>query len=125
MVGFIVVYPLLWTVCAMLRGPLVFSDVRQTYGWYPYPFIDPANGGYGSVAVFVVLIGASIAGAGAAVIAVSRGSAADEQRARAHSTVVGSSGYCSWYKPQLSAQYLWRSVPSPRDARVNIFRRWG
>ena len=23
-------------------------------GWYPYPFIDPANGGYASVAAYVV-----------------------------------------------------------------------
>ena len=24
--------------------------------WYPYPFLDPANGGYASVAVYVVAI---------------------------------------------------------------------
>lgn len=39
------VYPLLWTVCTVIRGALD--------GWYPYPFLDPAQGGYGSVALVV------------------------------------------------------------------------
>lgn len=72
LIGVIVAYPLLWAVGTMVRGPLVFSDVRQDYGWYPYPFIDPANGGYGSVAVFVLIIAALIAAAGTGVIALSR-----------------------------------------------------
>ncbi len=38
-------YPLLWLAYTMLRGPIA--------GWYPYPFLDPANGGYGSVALYV------------------------------------------------------------------------
>jgi hypothetical protein len=40
------VYPLIWTVFTLVRGA---ND-----GWYPYPFLDPANGGYGSVAVAIV-----------------------------------------------------------------------
>ena len=32
----------------MVRGLLA--------GWYPYPFLDPGNGGYGSVALYVVVI---------------------------------------------------------------------
>ncbi len=71
-VGVIVAYPLVWTVSTMVRGPFVFSDVSQSYGWYPYPFIDPANGGYGSVAVFVVVIAVVIAAVGAGVVALSR-----------------------------------------------------
>jgi hypothetical protein len=42
------VYPLAWTAYTLVRGPIA--------GWYPYPFLDPANGGYGSVAVYVVAI---------------------------------------------------------------------
>ena len=42
------VYPLIWTGVTLLRGA---AD-----GWYPYPFLDPANGGYGTVAVMVVAI---------------------------------------------------------------------
>jgi hypothetical protein len=40
------VYPLVWTVLTVIRGAID--------GWYPYPFLDPANGGYGAVAVAVV-----------------------------------------------------------------------
>jgi hypothetical protein len=32
----------------MIRGALD--------GWYPYPFLDPADGGYGPVAVTVVAV---------------------------------------------------------------------
>jgi hypothetical protein len=39
-------YPLLWTGYTLVRGALV--------GWYPYPFLDPANGGYATVAAYVV-----------------------------------------------------------------------
>ena len=39
-------YPLVWTAYTVIRGAIV--------GWYPYPFLDPANGGYGTVALYVV-----------------------------------------------------------------------
>lgn len=32
------VYPLIWTGFTIVRGAID--------GWYPYPFLDPANGGY-------------------------------------------------------------------------------
>ena len=41
-------YPLVWVVYTLIRGPLA--------DWYPYPFLDPANGGYGSVLVYCVAI---------------------------------------------------------------------
>ncbi len=41
-------FPLAWTGVTLVRGA---AD-----GWYPYPFLDPANGGYGQVAVTVVAI---------------------------------------------------------------------
>ncbi|HET9757713.1 MAG TPA: Pr6Pr family membrane protein [Candidatus Limnocylindrales bacterium] len=41
-------YPLLWVAYTLVRG--------ATSGWYPYPFLDPANGGYASVAVYIVAI---------------------------------------------------------------------
>jgi hypothetical protein len=41
-------FPLVWVVLTLRRGAL--DD------WYPYPFLDPANGGYGSVAFHVVAI---------------------------------------------------------------------
>jgi hypothetical protein len=41
-------FPLVWTAYTLVRGAIT--------GWYPYPFIDPANGGYGSVAVYIVVL---------------------------------------------------------------------
>lgn len=40
------VYPLLYLGYSLLRGPYA--------GWYPYPFLNPANGGYASVAVYTL-----------------------------------------------------------------------
>jgi hypothetical protein len=42
------VYPLVWTALTIVRGAVD--------GWYPYPFLDPAHGGYGQVAVTVVAV---------------------------------------------------------------------
>jgi hypothetical protein len=39
-------FPLLWTGYTLIRGALV--------DWYPYPFLDPANGGYATVAAYIV-----------------------------------------------------------------------
>ena len=39
------VYPLAWLAYTMVRGPIA--------GWYPYPFLDPANGVDGTVALYV------------------------------------------------------------------------
>lgn len=45
------VYPLIWVVFTLIRGAVD--------NWYPYPFLDPAHGGYGSVAVVsaAILVG--------------------------------------------------------------------
>ena len=47
-VGAWLVYPIAWVVVTLVRGAVD--------GWYPYPFLDPANGGYESVAINVVAI---------------------------------------------------------------------
>jgi hypothetical protein len=41
-------FPLAWTVFTLIRGAID--------GRYPYPFLDPANGGYGVVALYCVAI---------------------------------------------------------------------
>lgn len=41
-------FPLVWLAYTLVKGPIV--------GKYPYPFLDPANGGYGSVALYSVAI---------------------------------------------------------------------
>lgn len=42
-------FPAIYLVYSLARGPIV--------NWYPYPFLNPANGGYGAVATTVVAIG--------------------------------------------------------------------
>jgi hypothetical protein len=44
----LLIYPLAWTVLTVIRGAVD--------GWYPYPFLDPAHGGYGQVAITIVAI---------------------------------------------------------------------
>lgn len=41
-------FPLAWLAYTLIRGSLT--------GLYPYPFLNPANGGYGSVAIYIVAI---------------------------------------------------------------------
>ena len=46
----LLIYPLIWTVLTVIRGAV------DPAHWYPYPFLDPANGGYGQVAVTIVAV---------------------------------------------------------------------
>lgn len=41
-------FPVMYLAYSLIRGPLV--------NWYPYPFLNPANGGYGAVAITVTTI---------------------------------------------------------------------
>ena len=59
----ILVYPIVWLVVVLIRGA---TDV-----WVPYPFLDPAHG-YGSVAVYCVIIAIAIAAVGWLVLWYSR-----------------------------------------------------
>ncbi|MGC4175869.1 Pr6Pr family membrane protein [Demequina sp.] len=47
----VMAYPTVWLAVVLIRG--------ATDGWFPYPFLDPANG-YGSIAV--VIVGIFVAG---------------------------------------------------------------
>jgi hypothetical protein len=57
------VFPIIWLVVTLARGAVDH--------WYPYPFLDPANGGYRSVAYFVGMILAGFLVIGGAVNAAS------------------------------------------------------
>jgi hypothetical protein len=41
-------FPFVWIVYTLIRGAAI--------NWYPYPFLNPANGGYASVTVYCVAI---------------------------------------------------------------------
>ena len=49
-IGVLIVYPLIWTGLTMIRGAV---DPAR---WYPYPFLNPANGGYGQVLVTAIAV---------------------------------------------------------------------
>lgn len=65
-------YPLVWVTLTLVRGALD--------GWYPYPFLDPANGGYPTVAAYFVTILGFFLVIGGAVVALGniRGRQSDE-----------------------------------------------
>ncbi len=69
-------YPIVWLAYTMVRGPIA--------GWYPYPFLDPASGGYGTVAVTGVAI--LVAGAILCAVYVAIGNARAGGRSPAAST---------------------------------------
>jgi len=70
----ILVFPVIWVVYTLVRGPLVADTVFGRAYWYPYPFLNPNNSdnGYLTVALYVLLITVVIAGAAAGVLWISR-----------------------------------------------------
>jgi len=72
-VGITAVFPIVWAVYTLVRANLIINPRTGTRGWYPYPFLDPANvGGYGGVAAYIVGIAVVIIVAGVGVVWVSR-----------------------------------------------------
>jgi hypothetical protein len=61
----LIVYPVVWTGLTMARGA---AD-----GWYPYPFLNPANGGYGQVLITAVAITIGFVVISAAIIRLGNG----------------------------------------------------
>src|SRR5436190_5323757 len=47
-VGLWLIFPVVWLAATLIRGAVD--------NWYPYPFLDPDNGGYRSVAYHVIAI---------------------------------------------------------------------
>jgi hypothetical protein len=70
----ILVFPLVWCVYTLVRGPLVADTVYGNPFWYPYPFLNPntSANGYFSVAFYVILITLVISAAAVGVLWVSR-----------------------------------------------------
>ena len=79
-VFYVAAFPVVWVAYTMLRGPLAI-DPFTGVGWYPYPFLQPANGGYGSVMVYIVIIAVAIVVVAAGVVAVWRRNGASDLRA--------------------------------------------
>jgi hypothetical protein len=73
-IGIVVIFPIVWAVYTLIRGPLTPNELTGDSYWYPYPFLNPNNSlnGYWSVAFYVILIAAIIGLVAAAAIWVSR-----------------------------------------------------
>jgi len=68
------IFPIVWAVYTLIRGPFTPNEVTGDSYWYPYPFLNPnlSENGYLSVAFYVILIAAIIGGVAAGVIWWSR-----------------------------------------------------
>ncbi|WP_029268221.1 MULTISPECIES: Pr6Pr family membrane protein [unclassified Microbacterium] len=72
-VGIAAIFPIFWVIYTLIRANLVIAPASGEPSWYPYPFLNPAQpGGYGGVALYVLLIAAIIIGAAALVVWVGR-----------------------------------------------------
>ncbi|MCU1514234.1 MAG: hypothetical protein JWO10_1324 [Microbacteriaceae bacterium] len=54
----VVVFPIVWGVYTLIRGPITPDEVLKKDYWYPYPFMNPNTSpeGYFSVAFYIVMI---------------------------------------------------------------------
>lgn len=72
-VGIAAIFPIVWVIYTLLRANLVTAPATGNPWWYPYPFLDPSlNGGYGGVALWVLLIAAIILATAALVVGIGR-----------------------------------------------------
>jgi hypothetical protein len=70
----VLIFPLVWGVYTLIRGPITADAVYGKPYWYPYPFLNPNTSpeGYFSVAFYFMLIAAVIGLAGMGVVWVSK-----------------------------------------------------
>ena len=70
----VIIYPIVWVVYTLVRGPFTPNEVLGESYWYPYPFLNPnlSANGYLSVSFYVVLIALVIVSVGAGIIWISR-----------------------------------------------------
>jgi len=72
-IAYLLIFPVVWVVYTLVRGPHVTDLVAHLPYWYPYPFLNPhTSGGYGSVAVYIVIIAVGIAAVATGVVYASR-----------------------------------------------------
>ena len=70
----VVIFPIVWAVYTLVRGPLTPNEQTGEPYWYPYPFLNPnlSPNGYLSVAFYVILIAVFICAVGAGAIWISK-----------------------------------------------------
>ena len=73
----VLVFPIVWVIYTLIRGPLTPDQMQDKTYWYPYPFLNPnlSPNGYLSVAFYIILIAVVIGITAAGVVWISRRSA--------------------------------------------------
>lgn len=66
------IFPLAWIAYTLVRAPLVTNPTNGLPYWYPYPFLDPNDGGWGSVIGYIVGIAIGIVVVAVGAVAVCR-----------------------------------------------------
>lgn len=68
------IFPLVWGIYTLIRGPLTYDGILHRNYWYPYPFLNPNTSpqGYVSVSFYIVLIAVVIGVVCAGAIWISR-----------------------------------------------------
>ncbi|MCW2163048.1 hypothetical protein B0I12_000174 [Microbacterium hydrothermale] len=66
------IFPIVWIVYTLVRAPLITNPTTGAPYWYPYPFLDPNTGGWGSVAVYIVIIAVAIIALAFGVVSLGR-----------------------------------------------------
>jgi hypothetical protein len=66
------IFPIVWIAYTLVRAPLITNPTTGASSWYPYPFLDPATAGGGSVVVYIVVIAAVIVGLACGTVAIGR-----------------------------------------------------
>ncbi len=66
------IFPLVWVAYTLVRAPLVTNPTNGLPYWYPYPFLDPNGGGWGSVSGYIVGIALGIVVVAVGTVAVGR-----------------------------------------------------
>ena len=73
-IGIVVIFPIVWIVSTLVRGPFIPNEILGEPYWYPYPFLNPNLPGasYWTVAGYSAAIAVTIIGVGLLVILLSR-----------------------------------------------------
>lgn len=66
------IFPIVWIAYTLVRAPLITNPTTGASSWYPYPFLNPETAGWGSVAVYIVVIAAVIVGLACGAVALGR-----------------------------------------------------
>ena len=76
-VWYVVIFPIVWVIYTMIRGPLITSPSTGDPFWYPYPFLNPNNPnlvptGWAGVATYIIGIAIGIIAVGFLVVWIGR-----------------------------------------------------